>query len=380
MTIVYIIDSYGRFSNGTTVTAKRSKEYLEKLGHTIRVVSIDDSKEQGFYQLEERNVPIVSYFAKKQHMHFAKPDREILTEAFKDADIIHLFLPFKSSLKAIKLGKELNIPVTAAFHMQPEHITYNMGLGRFGTPIAWLIYKYLKFKLYNKVTRVHCPSEFIKNKLVKNNYKNIFHVISNGIQDDFYTHPERELNPEQYNILSIGRYSKEKRQETLLKAVSKSKYKDKIKITLAGSGPKEKSLKRLAKKLKLNVEFVFLNREDLIEKIKESHLYIHPAEAEIEGISALEAIASGLVPIVAVSKNSATKQFTITEESLFKVRNHRELKDKIEYFIENPKRRVELEEEYRNYMKRYHIDYSMKMLEQMFKEATNDHQKKQKIK
>lgn len=377
MIIVYVIDSYGKFSNGTTVTAKRSKEYLEKLGHTVRIVSIDDSNEEGFYQLEERNVPIVSRFAKKQHMHFAVPDKEILTEAFKGADIVHVFLPFKSSLKAIKLGKELNIPVTAAFHMQPEHITYNIGLGRFGTPIAWLIYKYLNLRLYSKVERVHCPSEFIKNKLVKNKYKNKLHVISNGIQDEFFTHPKRELNPEQFNILSIGRYSKEKRQETLLKAVSKSKYKDKIKITLAGSGPREKKLKRLAKKLKLNVEFVFLNRKDLIEKIKESHLYIHPAEAEIEGISALEAIASGLVPIIAVSKNSATKQFTITEESLFKVRDHNELKDKIEYFIENPERRVELEEEYRNYMKRYHIDHSMKMLEQMFKEAINDHQNKQ---
>lgn len=118
----------------------------------------------------------------------------------------------------------------------------------------------------------------------------------------------------------------------------------------------------------------------MIEKIKESHLYIHPAEAEIEGISALEAIASGLVPIIAVSKNSATKQFTITPESLYKVRDHNELKDKIEYFIENPKRRVELEEEYRKYMKRYHIDYSMKMLEKMFKEAINDHKIKENSK
>ena len=68
MTIVYVIDSYGKFSNGTTVTAKRSKENLEKLGHTVRIVSIHESDDEDFYQLEERNVPIVSYFAKKQQI------------------------------------------------------------------------------------------------------------------------------------------------------------------------------------------------------------------------------------------------------------------------------------------------------------------------
>ena len=54
---------------------------------------------------------------------------------------------------------------------------------------------------------------------------------------------------------------------------------------------------------------IFYTTKDLIEAIKYADLYIHPAEAEIEGIGALEAIASGLVPIVADSRISATKQF-----------------------------------------------------------------------
>lgn len=37
MIIVYVIDNYGEFSNGTTVTAKRSKEKLEAKGHTVRI-------------------------------------------------------------------------------------------------------------------------------------------------------------------------------------------------------------------------------------------------------------------------------------------------------------------------------------------------------
>lgn len=376
MNIVYVIDSYGEFSNGTTVTAKRSKQFLEKLGHKVSIVSISDNDEEGFFKLEERKIPIVSYFAKKQSMYFAKPNKEVFKEAFKDADLVHLFLPYKSSRVALKVAKKMNIPVTAAFHMQPEHITYGMGLDRFGKPLSYLIYKWLNFRFYKNITHIHCPSEFIRDSLKKHKYKNVFHVISNGISKSFFTNPKRDMYPEIFNVLTIGRYSKEKRQDTLLKAVNYSKYKSKIHITVAGKGPKEKRLKKLVKKYNLNASFKFLSKEELIKTIKESHLYIHPAEAEIEGISALEAISSGLVPIVAESKHSATSKFTLTKESLYKVRNYKELAKKIDYFIENGERRIELEDLYREHMNNYEMSYSMKLLEEMFKQAISDHKRK----
>ncbi len=380
MVIVYIIDSYGEFSNGTTITAKRSKEYLEAMGHKVRIVSISKDNSEDFYSLDERKIPIVSHFANKQSMHFAKPNRQTLEEALEGADLVHIFLPFKAGKMAIKVANKLNIPVTAAFHMQPEHITYAMGLDRYGLPLSSVIYRWLNMKFYKKVTHIHCPSEFIRDRLNKSNYKNIFHVISNGVQDKFYITPERDKEPEIFKILSIGRYSKEKRQETLLKAVSLSKHKDKIEITLAGKGPREKKLKKLANKLNLNVKFVFLTQDELLKVISESHLYVHPAEAEIEGMSALEAISTGLVPLVAVSKNSATSQFTITEESRFKVRDYKELSSKIDYFIKNSARRLELEELYRSNMDRYKIETSMKLMEELFKEAVFDYKKSQSCK
>src|SRR5690554_1370093 len=201
MNIVYVIDSYGEFSNGTTVTAKRSKQFLEKLGHKVSIVSISDNDEEGFFKLEKRKIPIVSYFAKKQSMYFAKPNKEVFKEAFKDADLVHLFLPYKSSKVALKVAKKMNIPVTAAFHMQPEHITYGMGLDRFGKPLSYLIYKWLNFRFYKNITHIHCPSEFIRDSLKKHKYKNVFHVISNGISKSFFTNPKRDMYPEIFNVL-----------------------------------------------------------------------------------------------------------------------------------------------------------------------------------
>ncbi len=360
------------------MTAKRSKEKLEALGHEVSIVSTYNTTEKGYYKLKKRYIPIVTHFADKQKMIFAAPDKKVYKEAFKDADLVHLFMPFKASKVARKVAKKMNIPVTGAFHAQPEHISYGMGLGRFGRPVAWLVYRWFKFSFFNKIKHIHCPTKFIADELKRQNYKkNITHVITNGIDESFFTNPKRIYEKEEYTLLTIGRYSSEKRQNTLLKAIAHSKYRDRIKVILAGQGPEEKRLKKLAKKLNLNAEFNFYSTKDLIETIKAADLYIHPAEAEIEGISALEAIASGLVPIVADSRISATKQFTLDERSLFKVRDYKELARKIDYWLDNPKEREKMTSKYQEHIRNYNIDTAISLLEEMFKDAIIDHANEQ---
>lgn len=375
MRIVYVVDSYGEFSNGTTMTAKRSKEKLEALGHEVRIVSTSKETKEGFYSLKKRYIPVVTYFANKQKMIFAKPNKAVFEEAFKGADIVHLFMPFKASKVAYKVAKKMGIPTTAAFHTQPEHISYGMGLGRFGRPVAWVVYKWFKYSFFRKIRHIHCPTKFIADEIKKQKYKNVPHIITNGIDDRFFTEPQREQEKDKYTLLSIGRYSSEKMQKTLLKAVYHSKYKDRIHVVLAGQGPKKNKLMRLSKRLGIETTFNFYTTDELIKVIEKSDLYIHTAEAEIEGISALEAIASGLVPIVANSRMSATKQFALDERSIFKVRNYKELKDKIEYWLDRGEERMTTSKLYQEHIKNYHIDKAISLLEEMFKEAIADYQK-----
>ena len=51
-------------------------------------------------------------------------------EAFEGADVVHFYLPFQLEKKGRKIAKGMGIPCTAAFHLQPENITYNCGLKR----------------------------------------------------------------------------------------------------------------------------------------------------------------------------------------------------------------------------------------------------------
>ena len=151
MIIVYIIDSYGEFSNGTTMTAVRSKQKLEEMGHEVRVVSVSNIEGKEYYQLKQRYIPIVTPVSKKRNTYFAKPDKKVLRKAFEGADVVHFFFPWKSAQVAIKVAKEMGIAVTGSYHMCPEHVAYGSGMGKFFSPVTWFLYKYFKHRVYKEL-------------------------------------------------------------------------------------------------------------------------------------------------------------------------------------------------------------------------------------
>src|SRR5690606_27715924 len=168
-----------------------------------------------------------------------------------------------------------------------------------------------------------------------------------------------------FHIISTGRYAKEKNQILLLKAVNASKLKDQIKITLAGHGPKRDFLENYAKKHNLDVEFKFFKQEELIKALESAHLYVHAANIEIEAIACLEAIAVGLIPVIANARKSATKQFALTANNLFKPNDLNDLKEKIEYWLLNDDARLEAKVQYKSYTERFRLSYSVERFEEM---------------
>lgn len=191
-----------------------------------------------------------------------------------------------------------------------------------------------------------------------------------GVNDNF-----RKINnvkkPNIYNekfvIISIGRLSNEKRQDLIIKAVGESKYKDKIKLIIAGSGPNEKKLKKLIKKYKIDCEFNFYTREELINVLNYCDLYIHAADIEAMGMSALEAICCGVVPIINDAKLSGTKEFALSDKNLFNYNDYKNLTEKIDYFIENPTELKQCSQKYINESSKYRISKSVDNLIKMMK-------------
>jgi len=369
MRILIVIDQYDGANNGTTISARRFVENLRKLGNEVRVISTGKKEKDKYIVKKLRLFPVANWIVTSQGMTFAKANKEKLTEAIKWADIVHFYLPFFLSIKGMKIAKQMNKPMTSAFHVQPENITYTIGLGK-KEKVNDKIYEVFRDTFFNNFKHIHCPSDFIANELIKHGYTAKMHVISNGIEPEWKYLKSKK--PEELKgkiiITMVGRLSGEKRQDLLIDAVSKSKYSDKIQLIFAGKGPKELNYMKLSEKLANKPIFNFYPNEELRYILSYTDLYVHTSDAEIEAISCIEAIATGLVPVIAESDKSATSQFALDSRSKFEAGNSRDLANKIDYWLENEKERKEMEVKYADYAKKYRIEESMKKIEEMFKE------------
>ncbi len=377
MKITLVADVFGQTNNGTSATASRLVENMKKRGHEVKVVSTYKGDDASYYTVPERNFYFFNNYIKRVNgVALGSPEKKTIYEAIKDADVVHFLLPFKMSKRGIDICLENNIPFTTAFHCQPENITSHISMQKVGF-INKLIYKYFNLRFYKKCLCVHCPSQFIADKLVENGYKTKNFVISNGVRAEFK--PIKSQKPEElkdkFCIMLSGRYSNEKRQDLLIKAVGLSKYKNKIQVILAGNGPKAKQLEKMGRTLPNKPIMCFLSKSELIEVINFCDLYVHCSDIEIEGIGCMEAISCGIVPVLSDSKNAALYQFALTDKNSFKNGDARDLANKIDYWLDNPQEKKEMSKRYVEFMEDFKIEKCMDKMEDMFRYAIENNKK-----
>ncbi|MCH5313293.1 MAG: glycosyltransferase [Helicobacter sp.] len=379
MIIAIVVDSYNDRSNGTSMTAFRfAREFIQR-GNEVRVITTkprtevknEGSEGEKLYFVKERYIPIVTEVSHKQHMIFGSPNLQVLESALKGCDIAHFYLPFALEIAGVKLCRKMKIPYISAFHLQPQHISYNMNMN-FEWFNAYLFRRFYK-AFYRYTHHIHCPSKLMEEEIQRAGYGGKKFVISNGFHLDTPQTQSSTYKDGFFHIISVGRFSKEKRQDILIQAIAQSKYAKQIKLHLHGVGPRKKYLHHLCDTLLYNpAEYGFIENKLLIEKLKACHLYVHTAEVESEAISCLEAIAAGLVPVIADSKISATTQFALDERSLFQTNNKADLCAKIEYWIEHPKQREQMQNQYAQSALQYALDKSIHQILALYEEAIAD--------
>ncbi|MDP2892086.1 MAG: glycosyltransferase [Bacillota bacterium] len=372
MRIVLVLDQYDNENNGTTVSAARFVEHLRANGHDVRVVSTG-SPASGKYVIKTHIFPIIDPLISGQGMVFGRSDDAVVREAFSGADIVHLYLPFKLEMRAREIAEEMGIPYIAAFHCQPENVSYNIGMKYLEPLNAW-IYRWFRKRFFQHVNHIHCPTQFIAEQLRKHKYKARLHIVSNGADEAF--HPMEVEKPgewkDKFAIMMVGRLSAEKRQDLIIKAALKSRYRDKIQLVFPGKGPKEKKYRKLGAKLKNPPIFGYYKKEELAKLINQCDLYVHASEAEIEAISCIEAFSCGLVPVIANAKMSATKQFALDKRCLFKNRSVKDLVKKIEYWIEHPEEKAEMSKRYIESAKKYRVSRSVEKMERIYQHIIDE--------
>lgn len=371
MTITVVCDVLGKENNGTTIAAMNLIRFLKSKGHTVRILCADDDKRglSDYYVVPITDFGIFQNYVEKNGVTLAKPERDVIVAALTGTNVVHIMLPFSLGQATAKIAQKMKLPISAGFHLLAENVSTHvfMSKSKLFNRATYAIFH----KMYKRCDSIHYVTQYIRNLYEGMYGKTNGYVISNGVNEMFRPKPVAEKS-DYIRILYTGRYSKEKSHKTLIAAAGLSKYKDKIQLVLAGDGPLKESLKKQAKSLPVPPIFKFYTREEMVEVDNSADLYVHAAEYEAEGIGCLEALACGIVPIIADSEKSATKYYALDEKSLFKCNDAKNLAEKIDWWIDHPKEKAEYSARYAE-VSREKFDHSacMQAMEDMLIETAS---------
>lgn len=249
MKVAIVIDIFHDKGNGTSMSARHLVENLVERGIGVKVLC-DNAGQQNetmqgveFVTFPIQQVPIYQKVIEQQHAWLASPNDARIREALKDINLVHIYMPFALGTHCARIAHELGIPVLGCYHVSAENITFNAKM-KYVPGATPAMYQLLKVYHYKPewINNIHCPSRCIASTLMGHLYNQNLHVISNGYDPAFKRIDNVKIPDgceDKVIVTSVGRLTEEKRQDLIIKAVAKSKYRDRISLFLAGKGPKQ---------------------------------------------------------------------------------------------------------------------------------------------
>lgn len=299
--VAVVIDTWFPLVGGGQINAYEISKAIAAKGHAVDIITRDNGK-------DNLNLP------KNLHVYklggYKKPYDTIskilfLIKSFKfiyrkDYDIVHVhaFLP---GITAMMLGFFKRTPTVFGVH---------------GTSIGTNITNPFKGWLEKLIlTKIRYTSQITVSRdfqKLKNVNSKIFYV-SNGVDVGVF----EKVKTTKFNnptLIFVGRLHFEKNLENLIKAIFEAKKEiPDIKLLIVGSGPEEKALKNLVKKLHLKKSIIIVGQKrspDLIKLYKSSSIFILPSIYEGQPLTILEAWASK-IPVIA--SKTGDIQFLVKE-------------------------------------------------------------------
>ena len=342
--IAIVIDPWDYPFNGTVVSTRRFVKALEAqfefrlLGTSDPSIPIDTR----MIQFTRLSIPGFNGILNSMKVPLAKPNGDLIRQSLRGIDLLHVQFPFFLGFAAISEARRLGIPVICSFHVQPENLLHNIALR--SRLLAKILYKLFVMGFYNRADLVIVPSEFAARVLQVNGLKTPIKVISNGVPEQFLD-LVHELRCDagvkaSFRLLSVGRLATEKQHAILLRAVARSRFRQSIQLSIVGTGPLEHDLKNLARRLHLDVCIESVSDQVLLDLYAAADLFVHAGDIELEGMSVMEAMATGNAVLVSDSENSATGRLVRHEKALFKSGDVEHLASQIDYWLSESETRL----------------------------------------
>lgn len=317
MKIGLFTDSYPPYINGVSTSVYNLREALKKLGHTVYIVTVNDSIIKHEYDEKEKilripGIPIGIYDYRLSEIYSISTVKIIKKW---NLDVIHSHTEFGIGIFARILSKKFKIPLVHTYHTLYEDYTHYITHNHFDK---------LSKKIVKDLTKVYCvktaketivPTDKIY-KLFKEKYmitKNIS-VIPSGIDIErfFEENVEKDkvdkikkkygITKEDFTIIFVGRLAPEKNIEFLLKAQQKlvEEKINNIKLLIVGDGPDKENYINISRKLNIFDKVIFtgkIEQEEIQYYYQCADAFVTASNSETQGLTVIEAMAAGVVPI-----------------------------------------------------------------------------------
>jgi 1,2-diacylglycerol 3-alpha-glucosyltransferase len=369
MRIAFFTDTYLPQRDGVVTAILNLRRELEKNGHEVFIFTPGTKK-----QKEENKDKMVHYFTSAVFKPY--PDYRIALFPFISAvklvqemhiDIVHSHGIATTGLAAIQCSQKLKIPAVASFHTMVHKATYylsqNPSLKNILEEVA---VKYLRW-YYKQFKVVTVPGNYAKNALKEIGIENCV-IMPNGIEYNRFAKAKGKKmvigGKRGPFALYVGRIVKEKNVDLILDSVPSVINRKKATFVLVGKGPYENDAKNKVRMLGIEDNVVmpgFVEDEELPVYYNSAKAFLFPSSFDTQGLSVLESMAAGCVPVVPAS--SAPAEFVKDGDNGFLFRDEKEFPEKVIQALECDKK---IRENAKKVAKEYDIKKVAKRYEEFY--------------
>ena len=334
MRIAMVTDYYLPTIGGVQTSIKSQVEGLKKLGHEVCVLTPFDENnfEPNVAQLPSLGFRLQGYPFSLNPFKVERKIREIFTH-FKP-DVVHVHAEMLCSLLALKVAKQMKIPLVQTMHGRLDTFAANS----FPIPalttfifrkIQQLILKAPDLELKNTyytasfkaknswqnmlsqanyADRVIVPSAHFAKKLKYQGVYKPIAVLSNGLAAEilasFHSPTTRVRKPgERLKIIWVGRINQEKRPLLFLTAIKNlvTYFPDSLEVSMYGEGNISKEVQKFIDTHQLKqVSFKgAVSQAEILEAMERSQVFVSSSyDFDNQPMVLLEALASGLAIVL----------------------------------------------------------------------------------
>ncbi|MBP6916914.1 glycosyltransferase family 4 protein [Candidatus Saccharibacteria bacterium] len=336
--------------------------WLSEQGHEIHYL-VGDTKRKDIKNLHilARNVKV--RFNKNRLSIPLPANKKLISQKLRDLklDIIHVQMPYSPLLagRIINAAPE-NTTIIGTFHIVPANWIHSTGTRALGVLNKITLKKFDAFIAVSKAAQIFAKTSFnIESEIIPNPInlkKYLFKPTYN----------------KRLTIIFLGRLVERKGCTYLLKALEllQKKYRNNYQVIIGGRGPLRQKLEYYAKKQNIKkIKFIgFVEEKNKAKLLAKADIAVFPSTGgESFGISLLEPMACGARVVLGgdnVGYRCILKDYP---KLLVDVTDSRAFAKRLQYFLEDEKRRKAVQKWTRKTVKQYDINIVGKKIIKLYR-------------